>query len=71
MFDGSSSTDSYMAAWEWGEYTEIEGSAVEAANQMAERFNSGFPRDFVARVHDLQDSGKRDPSPGAVDHWLE
>ena len=27
MFDGSSGTDDYLMAWDWGESTEEEGSA--------------------------------------------
>ncbi len=70
MFDGSAGTDDYLMAWEWREYGEIEGTPADAANMIAERFNSGFPRDFVARIRDLHKSGERDPSPGAVDEWL-
>ena len=70
MFDGSAGTDDYLMAWEWREYGEIEGTPADAANMIAERFNSGFPRDFVARIRDLHKSGERDPSPGAVDDWL-
>ena len=69
MFDGSGG-DEYLMAWEWGEYTEAEGSAEEAATRMAERFNKGFPTDFVARISQLQRSGQRDPRPGAIDAWI-
>lgn len=71
MFDGSSGSDEYLMAWMWGEYVEMEGTAREVARRVAERYNKGFPRDFVARVRDLHRSGKRDPRPGAIDHWIE
>ena len=44
MFDGSSGTDDYLMAWEWGAETEMDGTAKQAAAVIAERFNSGFPR---------------------------
>ena len=71
MFDGSAGSDDYLMAWEWGDYTEMEGRAEEVASRVAERFNSGFPDDFVARIRDLHNSGQRDPRPGAVDAWCE
>ena len=71
MFDGSSGSDDYLMAWEWSAHTEMDGTAEEVADRAAERFNGGFPRDFVARIRDLHDSGGRDPRPGAVDHWIE
>ena len=70
MFDGSAGTDDYLMAWNWGEYFEVEGSAEEAAAQTAERYNSGFPGDFVARIRDLDNSGERDATPGAIDDWI-
>ena len=71
MFDGSGGSEDYMMAWEWGQYAEIDGSAEDAAAEVAERFNSGFPRNFVARVRELNVSGQRDPRPSAVDGWIE
>ena len=71
MFDGSSGTDDYLMAWEWGEFNEARGTAQTAAEEMATKLNSGFPDDFVARIRDLQRDGRRDPTPGAIDHWLE
>ena len=71
MFDGSSGGEDYLMAWEWSEYGEVEGSARAAAELVAERYNSRFPVDFVARIRDLERSGSRDPRPGAVDHWLD
>lgn len=71
MFDGSSGTDDYLMAWEWKDFGEIESSAGEAASAVAGRFNSGFPTDFVVRIRDLQESDRRDPRPGAADHWIE
>ncbi len=69
MFDGSAGADEYLMAWEWGEYEEAEGSAAEAADALAARFNRDFPADFVARIRDLQREGGRDATPGAIDHW--
>ena len=71
MFDGSAGTDEYLMAWSWGGYCDVEGTAEEAAATVAERYNDGFPRDFPARIRDLHKQGLRDPSPGAVDHWIE
>ena len=71
MFDGSAGTDDYLMAWEWGEFKELSGSAEAAADISAAKLNSGFPKDFVARIRDLQLEGRRDVTPGAIDHWLE
>ena len=71
MFDGSAGTDDYLMAWEWGEFEEVEGSAEAVADSTVERLNSGFPDDFVARIRDLQREGRRDPTPGAIDHWIK
>ena len=71
MFDGSAGSDEYLDSWEWGEFAEATGSSEEIADRLAERINRGFPRDFVARVRQLHDSGERDPRPGAADGWLE
>ena len=71
MFDGSAGTDDYLMAWEWGELAEVEGSAQEAADAAARRFDEGFPRDFAARIRDMSRDGTRDPTPGAIDHWAE
>ena len=71
MLDGSAGSDDYLDAWEWGDFSESEGPAAESADALAERINSGFPSDFAARIRDLQRDGKRDPKPGAIDHWIE
>jgi hypothetical protein len=71
MFDGSIGSDDYLMAWEWGEFSEVEGTAEEAATNVAERYNQGFPQDFVARIRDLHKASKRDPRPGAIDHWVD
>ena len=60
MLDGSASTDDYMDAWMWGEYTEIDGSAEQAADQMVEHFNRGFPEDLIQRITKLHRSGERE-----------
>ena len=69
MFDGSGGTDEYLAGWEWGEYSEIEGSADKVAAAVADGYNRGYPKDFVGRIRDLHRSGQRDPRPGATDNW--
>ena len=71
MFDGSAGSDDYLMAWEWGSETEVAGSAQEAADAVAERYNNGFPEDFAARIRGLHAVGQRDPRPGAADHWIE
>ena len=71
MFDGSMGTDEYLMAWEWGEFSEVEGTADEAADSVVDRIDTGFPGDFVARIRNLHRDGKRDPTPGAVNHWLD
>ncbi len=69
MFDGSAGTDSYLDGWGFGPYVEFDGAGQEVAERIAERFNSGMPADFVARIRDLQNSGQRDETPGAIDSW--
>lgn len=71
MFDGSAGTDDYLMAWNWGEYVEVDGTADEAAAVMADRYNSGFPKDFVSRIRDLHNEGKRDSTLGAIDGWMK
>ena len=71
MFDGSAGTNDYLMAWEWGEFNDMDGSAEVAAESAADRLNSGFPQDFVARIRDLHREGRREPTPGAIDHWIQ
>ena len=70
MFDGSAGSDDYLIAWEWGEYREVGGDAEQAASTMAQRYNTDFPEDFVAKIRDLQRAGDRNPTPGAIDDWM-
>ena len=70
MFDGSSGTDEYLDAWQWVYYCDIEGDADTSAEKVADKFNEDFPADFVSRIRDLHLSGSRNPTPGAVDHWI-
>ncbi len=70
MFDKSLGTDDYLDGWAWGEYTEAEGTAAETAARLADRYNQGFPDDFVMRIRELHRSGQRKPHPGAVDQWI-
>ena len=69
MADGSSGSEDYLMAWEWGEYAQMTGSARDVADQLAARFNAGFPLNFVAKVKELHIAGNRDPRAGAVDRW--
>ena len=69
MFDGSSGTDDYLMAWEWGAQVDADGTAEEVASALAAKLNERFPSDFVARIRDLHKAGERDPTPGAVDDW--
>jgi hypothetical protein len=71
MFDGSAGSDDYLDSWEWGEFSELEGTAEVSADALVDRLNTGFPSDFVARIRDLHRDGQRDPKPGAIDHWIE
>lgn len=71
MFDGSQGTDAYLEGWGWGRPTELEGGAAEVAARVAARYDERFPRDFVRRVRELHDGGRRAPSPGSADHWLD
>ncbi|MDP6822870.1 MAG: virulence factor [Dehalococcoidia bacterium] len=71
MFDGSAGTDDYLMGWELKDYGEVDAPAKEAAAAIAQRFNDGFPDDFVARIRDMQRAGERDTTPGAVDAWLK
>jgi len=70
MFDGSAGTDAYLMSWELKDYGEVDAPAKEAAAAIAQRFNDGFPTDFVARIRDLANAGERDTSPGAIDNWI-
>lgn len=71
MLDGSAGAEAYLSAWEWGPYREVQGSAEVAAAAEAQRINSSFPMDFVARIRDLDRSGERKAAPGAVDTWMD
>jgi len=70
MFDGSSTTDEYLDAWQWAHYCDMEGSADTVVKKVADMFNEGFPADFISRIRDLHLSETRNPIPGAVDHWI-
>lgn len=71
MFDGSAGTDDYLMAWELKDYGEVDASPKEAAAAIAYLYNTRFPDDFVARIRDMVNDGTRDPSPGAIDHWMD
>lgn len=69
MMDGSYGSDAYLDAWGYGEFAEAPGDAKTAAEELAARFNSGMPEDFVARIRDMHRDGTRDESPGAINSW--
>ena len=71
MFDKSYGADEYLMGWQWGEYAEEDGTAREALARVVDRFNSDFPMDFSDRIRELHEAGRRDPRPGAIDHWTE
>ncbi len=71
MFDGSYGSEEYLEGWKWTEPSGVEGTAREVAAETAGRYNKGMPEDFVARVRDLHNEGVRDPTPGAIDGWIE
>ena len=71
MFDGSGTGDEYLSGWEWGQYSLFEGSVEEAADTVADRFNKGFPQDFVTKIRDKHRLGIRDTRPGSIDHWID
>ena len=67
MMEGSYGSDEYLDAWEWGEYTEIQGELNEVLESVAERYNKGMPGDFVSKLRDLHNDGIRNTSPGSID----
>lgn len=69
MFDGSAGTDAYLDGWSTGDYADVDGSAEQAAEELAARFKENMPIDLVARIRDLQKSGDRDERPGSIDSW--
>lgn len=71
MFEGSYGTDDYLDGWQWGEAVQVDSEAQQAAEEWVQRYNRGMPEDFVARIRDLHEEGKRDPSAGAIDGWIE
>ena len=70
MKDGSEGTDEYLDAWGCGPYSDVDGEAANAAEELASKLER-MPRDFVQRIAKMQDDGSRIPEPGAIDHWVE
>jgi hypothetical protein len=71
MLDGSHGSDAYLDGFGWGPYSDADHQPRAAATALAERINQKFPQDFVSRIRDLHNQGRRDPRPGAVDHWFQ
>ena len=68
MQDGSQGTDEYLDGWRFGDYTDGEGTASEAADAVAVRLEK-MPADFTLKIVAMQKDGTRNPAPGAIDHW--
>ncbi len=71
MMDGSYGNDDYLDAWQWGDPKPSDLFPDEAAQSVADSINKGMPQDFVARIRDLHNDGRRFERPGAIDHWIE
>lgn len=71
MFEGSAGSDEYLDGWDWCGFQAVDGGAEEAACAAADRYNSGMPDDFVARLRDLHNAGHREGVPGTIDHWFD
>ena len=68
MQDGSQGTDEYLDGWGFGEYTDGEGTASEAAEAVAVQLEQ-MPADFTLKIVAMEKNGTRNPTPGAIDHW--
>ena len=68
MQDGSQGTDKYLDGWGFGDYTDGEGTASEAAEAVAVRLEQ-MPADFTLKIVAMQKDRTRNPAPGAIDHW--
>ena len=55
--------------WSTDEYWYEDKSAQEATFRTMDRFNKGFPDDFVANFNERRWPGRRDPSPKFCGHW--
>ena len=68
MQDGSQGTDEYLDGGGFGEYTDGEGTASEAAEAVAVQLEQ-MPADFTLKIVAMEKNGTRNPTPGAIDHW--
>ena len=71
MIDGSAGSDEYLEGWAWSPEYPVDGPPEMAAQATAERFNSGMPKDLVARIRNMIKGGSRSPTPGAIDDWFD
>jgi hypothetical protein len=70
MKDGSQGTDEYLDSWDFGPYSEVDGTATDSAESRAVILEQ-MPTNFILRILKMQSDGTRDPKPGAIDHWAE
>jgi 5-methyltetrahydrofolate--homocysteine methyltransferase len=70
MTDGSAGHDAYLESWETGPFVDMPGSAHERASMLAEKYNAHFPTDIVGLVTELERTGRRNATPGALDHLM-
>ena len=71
MMDGSAGTDEYLSGWQWSKKKEVDDALETAALREADRINRNMPEDFVKRIRDMYNEGTRNPSAGAIDHWMD
>ena len=71
MMDGSAGTDEYLSGWEWSKKKEVGDTLETAAQREADRINRNMPKDFVKRIRNMYNEGTRNPSAGAIDHWMD
>ena len=70
MKDGSQGTDEYLDSWDFGPYSDVDGTATDSAETFALKLEQ-MPTNFILRILKMQSDGTRDPKPGAIDHWAE
>jgi hypothetical protein len=71
MFDGSAGSEAYLAAWEWSGYSDVPGSAREAAQAVAAQIEQRAPAELVSLIRDAHRAGTRVPAPGGLDRLVE
>jgi len=69
MFDGSYGSDDYLDGFQWVDRGKKNGNSEEVLKELLLKINNGMPKNFVSRIRDLIKRKKRQPLPGAIDHW--